>query len=59
MRVRMSLRMMMRLWLSSDDVVKNLMVPNCAEKARRLSSGEMGMPPLPSYVEYTSPSAPG
>jgi hypothetical protein len=48
MRVRMSLRMMMRLWLSSDEVVKNLMVPYFAENARRLSSGEMGMPPLPS-----------
>ena len=48
MRVRMSLRMMMRLWSSIDDAVKNLMVPNCAEKARRLSSGAMGMPPLPS-----------
>ena len=39
--------MMIRLWSSMDDVVKNLMVPNLTEKASRLSSGEMGMPPLP------------
>ncbi len=47
MRSRMSLRMMMRLSLLMADVVKNLMVPNLAEKASRLRNGEMGMPPLP------------
>ena len=49
-RVVMSLRMMMRLWLSMAEVKKNLSVPYLAENARRLSSGEMGMPPLPVYV---------
>ena len=48
-RVEMSLRMMIRLWLSIAEVKKNLSVPYFTEKARRLSSGEMGMPPLPVY----------
>jgi hypothetical protein len=59
MRSRMLLRMMTRLLPSMDEVVKNLMVPNWAEKASRLSSGEMAMPPLPWYAAYTSPLGPG
>ena len=47
MRSRMSLRKMILLSLSMADVVKNLMVPNLTENARRLRTGEMGTPPEP------------
>ncbi len=43
----MALRMMILLWSWMDDVVKNLIVPKRKQKASRLRSGEMGMPPLP------------